>query len=266
MTFKRIVVGTDGSDTAAVAVAQTVGLAERLGAEAVVVTAFAKAARGDREPADAAAGLLRDVKRQHPTADLRTVARQGDPADVILGVTAEENADLVVVGNRGLTGKRMLGGIPDKVSHHAPCHVLIADTNWAAILPTGEDPHTRPPVASILVGTDGSPTAEAAVDTAMDLARALGAHIHLVHVGEEAHGLALLQRTLDRIGDGPSVHTHVAGGDPPTRIVDLASEVGADLIIVGNKGMRGLRRVLLGGVPNFVSHHADRSVLIVKTT
>ena len=59
--------------------------------------------------------------------DVETFAREGDPADAILDVAEERNADLIVVGNKGMTGARrfLLGSVPNKVSHHAPCSVLI---------------------------------------------------------------------------------------------------------------------------------------------
>ena len=53
---------------------------------------------------------------------------------------------------------------------------------------------------------------------------------------------------------------------PRTRFLDVAEEQGAELIVVGNKGMTGAKRFLLGSVPNKVSHHAPCSVLIVRTT
>jgi nucleotide-binding universal stress UspA family protein len=62
------------------------------------------------------------------------------------------------------------------------------------------------------------------------------------------------------------VQTHASEGDPADAILDVAEEIKADLIVVGNKGMTGARRFLLGSVPNNVSHHAPCSVIIVKTT
>ena len=62
------------------------------------------------------------------------------------------------------------------------------------------------------------------------------------------------------------VQTHAREGDPADAILDVAEEVKADLIVVGNKGMTGARRFLLGSVPNKVSHHAPCSVIIVRTT
>jgi nucleotide-binding universal stress UspA family protein len=62
--------------------------------------------------------------------DVKTFAREGDPADAILDVAEEEGADLIVVGNKGMTGAKrfLLGSVPNKVSHHAPCSVLIIRT------------------------------------------------------------------------------------------------------------------------------------------
>jgi nucleotide-binding universal stress UspA family protein len=62
--------------------------------------------------------------------DVETHAREGDPADAILDVAEEENADLIVVGNKGMTGAKrfLLGSVPNKISHHAPCSVMIIRT------------------------------------------------------------------------------------------------------------------------------------------
>jgi nucleotide-binding universal stress UspA family protein len=65
---------------------------------------------------------------------------------------------------------------------------------------------------------------------------------------------------------GIEVSTHAREGDPADAIIDVAEETNADLVIVGNKGMTGARRFLLGSVPNKISHHAPCSVLIVRTT
>ena len=60
--------------------------------------------------------------------------------------------------------------------------------------------------------------------------------------------------------------THALPGDPAKAILMVADEAGADLIVVGSKGMQGPRGKILGSVPNDVAHHANCSVLIVKTT
>jgi nucleotide-binding universal stress UspA family protein len=65
---------------------------------------------------------------------------------------------------------------------------------------------------------------------------------------------------------GVEVRSHAREGDPADAIIDVADETGADVIVVGNKGMTGARRFLLGSVPNKISHHAPCSVYIVRTT
>lgn len=143
---------------------------------------------------------------------------------------------------------------------------------------------------SILVGTDGSDAAGAAVTRAVRLASALGARLQIVsayepvperglriervhvpadvqvHVRQEV--LALLDSAQgDAQAAGVSrVDTFARVGDAADAILDVAEEQGSDLIVVGNKGMTGATRFLLGSVPNKVSHHAPCSVLIVRTT
>jgi nucleotide-binding universal stress UspA family protein len=75
-----------------------------------------------------------DAAREQATragvTEVETFARQGDAADAILDVAEEQRSDLIVVGNRGMTGAKrfLLGSVPNKISHHAPCSVLIVRT------------------------------------------------------------------------------------------------------------------------------------------
>ena len=145
--FTRIVVGTDGSETASEAVRQAIGLAKLAGAKLSVVAAFEPVSRGRvREekgevPGDVAYALgpREDVNVTLESAtglakqegiDVEPHPRQGDPADAILDVAEEVGADLIVVGNKGMTGAKrfLLGSVPNKVSHHAPCSVCIVRT------------------------------------------------------------------------------------------------------------------------------------------
>jgi nucleotide-binding universal stress UspA family protein len=143
---------------------------------------------------------------------------------------------------------------------------------------------------SIVVGTDGSDTANQAVRQAIELARAVGARIELVsayepvtdprlhaetlQVPEDLHWIinpredveATLEQAAREIRDaGVEVEVFARQGDPADAILDVAEERGSDLIVVGNKGMTGAKRFLLGSVPNKVSHHAPCSVLIIRT-
>ena len=145
--FARIVVGTDGSETAKRAVHEAAELAKKTGASLDVVSAFdpvpASRLREERleapsdiehavNPHEDVNAILAEAEQEvsGTGVEVRTFARQGEPADAILDVAEELNADLIVVGNKGMTGAKrfLLGSVPNKVSHHAPCSVLIIRT------------------------------------------------------------------------------------------------------------------------------------------
>lgn len=143
----------------------------------------------------------------------------------------------------------------------------------------------------IVVGTDGSSTATGAVTAAIALARALDAHLHIVCVYNAAHVSTAIAATagvpssfaeVDQAArdhtngvlehaaakakaDGVEVTLHACTGSPADTLTTVADTEGADLIVVGNRGMKGVRRVL-GSVPNHVAHHASCAVMIVPTT
>jgi nucleotide-binding universal stress UspA family protein len=137
---------------------------------------------------------------------------------------------------------------------------------------------------TVVVGADGSPTAAEAVRQAIELTKLTGGQLHIVSAyrPQQLHSAAghefeksmdtldLADSLLSDLGsrarvNGVPTEVHAETGDPATAICDVAERVGADLIIVGNKGMAGVRRVL-GSVPNSVAHHAPCSVLIADTT
>jgi nucleotide-binding universal stress UspA family protein len=145
--FRSIVVGTDGSDTATEAVHQAIDLARSVGAKLDIVCAYepVPAQRLNEERRQAPEDLQWAINpREDVDATLAAAAkmaseagvqadvypRQGDPADAVLDVAEERDADLVIVGNKGMTGARrfLLGSVPNKISHHAPCSVLIIRT------------------------------------------------------------------------------------------------------------------------------------------
>jgi nucleotide-binding universal stress UspA family protein len=143
--------------------------------------------------------------------------------------------------------------------------------------------------STIVVGTDGSDTADRAVQAAAELARAWGSTLHVVTAFRsggpgmgQASGAALVdggvaevvarEEAARKIGEdalaahalGVTAEAHAISGDPADAILATAQSVGADLVVVGSKGMRGARRVL-GSVPNSVTHGAECAVLVVKT-
>ena len=146
--FSRIVVGTDGSDTAGEAVRQATELAKLSGSRLDIISAYepipqqrvqaeAREAPGDvqyeispREDVNLILDAAIGNAKKEGVEEVQSHAREGDPADAILDVAEEINADLIVVGNKGMTGARrfLLGSVPNKVSHHAPCSVIIVRT------------------------------------------------------------------------------------------------------------------------------------------
>lgn len=139
-------------------------------------------------------------------------------------------------------------------------------------------------IATVAVGTDGSETADEAVKEAAEVARRFGAKLVLLSAFKDAsnrpsgkrdielqwaeNSRAALTSSLERLAEdlgtgGLECETRLDEGDPAEVVVRLAEECGADLLVIGNKGMK--RRVL-GSVPNTVTHKAGCSVLVVKTT
>jgi len=119
----------------------------------------------------------------------------------------------------------------------------------------------------ILVGTDGSTTAATAVDRAVELAQVSGATLTILTAGIGEQAERIVDREAARHGDaGVKIDTRVDDRDASTALVEVAEEGDYDLLVVGNKGMTGASRFFLGSVPNKVSHHIQRSLLIVRTT
>jgi nucleotide-binding universal stress UspA family protein len=137
---------------------------------------------------------------------------------------------------------------------------------------------------TVVVGADGSASAAQAVTQAIELLRGTSGKLHIVSAYRPAQRLSAggdeFSRSLDsgELADtvladlaerarsaGVAVEIHGKAGAPADAICEVATEVGADLIVVGNKGMKGVRRVL-GSVPNSVAHQAPCSVLIAATT
>ena len=147
----------------------------------------------------------------------------------------------------------------------------------------------------IVVGTDGSQTAQKAVEQAAELAAAIGAEVHLVTayrspasvqalagsaasagMAVDSYGLSdslakdaekMLAAAAELVAShGVKVESHGAAGDPAEAILGAAENLDADMIVVGSKGMTGAKRFVLGSVPNKVAHHACCNVLIVYTS
>jgi nucleotide-binding universal stress UspA family protein len=138
---------------------------------------------------------------------------------------------------------------------------------------------------SIVVGIDGSPTAEMALDRAIELAHTSGGRLHVVSAYEPAQARVtggapsgdayevtpdfkvegVLQRALDRSATKDlQVEEHAPKGNAADALIGVAEATGADLIVIGSVGMKGPKRIF-GSVPNTVAHKSPCDVLIVQT-
>lgn len=279
MPYRKILAGTDGSNGAVTGLRAAARLARALEAELLIVCGYQapdpRTLAGWRKeappemswrltPAAEAEEILEQARgaARGEEVEATTSAVEGHGADVTIETAEREGADLIVVGNRGMTGGKrfLLGSVPNRISHHAPCDLLIVRTTPAA---AAEEPGDY---ESLLIATDGSATAEAAAERGFALAGRLGAAVTLFFVGESEAGAEVLRKTAERLAGDAEVRSQVVDGDPADRICEVAERGGADLIVVGSRGMTGAGRFLLGTVPNRVSHYAPCDVLIVKTT
>ncbi|ROO88462.1 nucleotide-binding universal stress UspA family protein [Actinocorallia herbida] len=147
MTYRSILVGTDGSKTSFLAVDRAAELAAATGSRLVLVSAYHPMPERERnEAADRLGDLAYKVQGSTPaedvlraareravaagTAEITEIAREGDAVDVLATIAKEESVDLVVVGNRGLNSLagRLLGSVPANLSHRSPVDVLIVHT------------------------------------------------------------------------------------------------------------------------------------------
>ena len=272
--YDTIVVGTDGSQTACRALHKAALYAQRMGVPLTIATVWQRPDETEGGPASAqaerrealgafayhhAADLATDaigyVRERVSGVQIATAVREGDPAEQLIE-SAAGNA-LLVVGNKGMTGSKrfLLGSVPNKISHHAQGDLLIARTTAAGAIKLPQ---------RILIATDGSVTAARAVRRGLDVAAAIGAEVTALFVGPARHGEAVMADVVEQAAESKvAVTADVRGGDPADQIVDAGAT--HDLLVVGNKGMTGPARFLLGSVPNKVSHHVDTDLLIVRT-
>ena len=268
--FSRIVVGADASDSALRAVGRAVEFARRFDAEVLVLTV-------QDAPGHSAA-----VDRLEAAVSGPVRAEVGDPAEVLVRVMETEPVDLLILGNRGMRGvSRFLGSIPNKVSHHLRASLLLVDT-------TAD--RTFQPYETVVVGTDGSHSANRAVGAAATIAERYGARLRVVNCysgeggrpGLDAGALLgagyagrgggaagseawePLEAARRALGDVDAVFEH-RRGSPAEVLADLAAQQNSPLLVAGSRGMTGAAR-FLGSVPNKLTHTARCDVLVFHTS
>ena len=189
----------------------------------------------------------------------QTHIREGETDEEIVTLAEELEVGLIAIGSRGLGGLRraLLGNVSDSVVRHAHCPVTVVRAQ-AVDFPT-----------KILVATDRSREAELAATTAADLAKSTNSELHIVHVGfeqkrDEAQKELDTEVDMIRESGAQDIQAHLEVGIPDTAIVDLAEELGAGVIVMGSRGLGGVRRALLGSISDSVVRHAHCPVMVVR--
>jgi nucleotide-binding universal stress UspA family protein len=268
--FRRILAGIDGSPRAEEAARQAVRLAAALGASLeflfVVDTGHPHVSDVEAEGEAALARVARLAAAAGIQAPTRLVA--GPPAKTLVEEATEHRIDLLCVGpDAGILGGAIrVGQVAAHVVRESPCSVLM-----------GREAGLDFPVR-VACGVDGSAGSVDTATLAAQVAVATGAELRLLHVVPVFRG-DNAEWTLDPEEPSPSelepsVHAAVALGVVPVRemamgrpesaIVATAARDGTDLVVVGHRGLSGVRRALLGSVSEHVTTHAPCSVLVAR--
>ena len=252
MAYKRILFGTDGTPRAAASGHVATELAKAGKAELIVAHVWERPG-GAQKVLDAAVTAAQEAGVKKIKGELHGGGRS--PADVLIDLAEERDVGLVVVsGGRSATE---IGPTADRLSHRAPRDLLIA---MDVARGDGERLYRR-----LLIATDGSATADRAARKGFDLAASIGAPVTLVFVGHPATGKLITEDTVAVYGAEAECDIALRQGDPAVEILTVAREVGADLVVIGNKGMTGAKRFFLNPVPEKVVDLTDRDVLVART-
>jgi nucleotide-binding universal stress UspA family protein len=184
----------------------------------------------------------------------------GDAAPELVAIAESEHAQMLVVGNKGMTGiRRLVGSVPNRLSHLARCDVLVIPTQLRSLQAFGG--------GSIVVGTDGSGRAMRAVKKAILLSKALDGELHIVSSAKPRGSAqaAVATASAKAADQGVAAITYALDDDPADVILAVAKKSDAALIVVGSKGMHADERERFGNLPDKISHAGTSSVLIVFT-
>ncbi len=286
--LEKILVASDGSEFSSGAVREAINLSKqcfsKLFAMSVVETnlEFEALSPHITEKAEQAARqFLESIKDQASKEGVacNIIIHEGDePYKFIVEEAAKNQVNMIIMGRRGRTGiKRLLmGSETAKTIGHAPCNVLVVPKA------------SRLEFKNILLATDGSKHSDAAASEAANIAKHVGANLHIVSVIPIASMLPFdvvnAQIELELIpqiehkaaednvraaqaiaaNEGVKAEGTIVSGSPYDAIVETANEKKADLIVVGSHGRTGVSRLLMGSVAERVIGHAGCAVMVVK--
>ncbi len=227
--------------------------------------AFTEMVAAEREQVEKiAGGILKDSG-----VNYKILHAVGHPVQQILDRAIQENVDMIVVGSRGSGGWQavLLGSVADGVMHQASRPVLVVRNPSDAI-------------KVVLVATDGSECAHKATAMASDIAKAASAELYGVHVlvpsrnrpsSSTAEAEDFDNKVYESIECGfkaaasnQECHMERVSGHPAQAITQYAEKIGADIVVLGSRGLGPFKSLLIGSVSDTVAHHSNSSVLIVR--
>ncbi|WP_335999059.1 universal stress protein [Halorientalis halophila] len=291
--YDTILVPTDGSDHAVRAAEHALYLADAFDATVHVITVvdlesaagpFAAGGVDDdfleRIRADGRETIADLEAAIGPTDRLRTAVVEGRPSEAILEYAGEHDADLLAMGTHGRTGVRRYawGSVTERVVRGADRPVLtVRDTDRSRIDDGYDD---------VLIPTDGSESATAAVEHGLAIAETADATVHALHVVDAGDGvgsgsvrtpteyLTDLESAGEKATEEIATRARDAGldavsavqqGHPASGILDYVDDADVDLVAMGTQGRTGLNRYLLGSTAERVLRHAPVPVVAVNT-
>lgn len=267
MSSDPIIAGTDGSPTAKLAVDKAGELAHALGAPVHLVCVPSALPR-QRSAQTTAEQIVAEAGDQLRTAGItvQTHVPEGDAAQALATLAEEAHAQMIVVGNKRMTGiRRSLASVPNRVSHQARCSVLIVRTKSRSLAEFRG--------SSIVVGTNGSSNAMRAVKEAIRLSKALGSELHIVSIHVPASTVymppyspesAVAAAAAEASEQGVDAITHVTRDDPVAALLDVASKNDAAIIVISQEGLYP-KQQMSAQIPDTLSHKGSSTVLLVST-
>jgi len=289
--YETILAPTDGSDHARRAAAHACALASAFDGEVhVLAVADVQAAAGpfsaggispeERERFERQSREWLETTEESIPEDVpcQTVLRDGSPAKTIAEYADEIDAGMIAMGTHGRSGvsRYVLGSVSERVLRLADAPVFTVKA--------GDRTEPGEPIEDVLVPTDGSRRAAAAVEHGIALAGIDGARVHAVSVLDEPVGLADEDVLPDEVHDeirtqaraateevasaaqaaGLEAVTDLRPGRPAEELLAYVDEAGIDLIAMGTQGRTGLNRYLLGSTTERVVRHAPIPVVAVR--
>lgn len=265
--YDGILVATDGSEVAERAGTAAISMAERFDAELHVISVFTSRGAGEDDAADAVDSVADAAAAAGLEPATEVVAKHYDDLThrTILDYAEANGVDAIVMGTHGRTGvnRFLLGSVAELTLRESPIPVVTVH----------EDTDIEFDVDRILVPTDGSDGAQAAIDHAIGLATDVGATLHFLHVTPSEFSEVTERASPDPIDDAVArtgeaglddVETAHRFGRPYKEIADYVTEAEIDCIVMGTHGRTGLRRYLLGSVTERTVRFSPVPVISVK--